>query len=301
MKLPIWATAAHPIARRELNLWRKAGLSLWWLWIIFLLPPLCGAFSLLFSVLSAAFSFSVTSVNAFNDLPPEFWASIFGGTALAALWGMQAFLGWGIGIFAVIGSAGVIAREREAQIWPLLRLTAFDVPDIVSAKITAVLRGLARPVLAVLALRVASVVGSVLFAYLLAALTGSSGNDQQLQWITINAFLFLPVFLLTVLSGTIYTCAISTFVSAIVRTPAVALAMSFLTLLLLWLFVFLPVQFYVYAIADQLLQTAVPYPYNFQLLIPAIFAWFLLPAIMQVGLAALAFGLSFERAGRPEE
>lgn len=299
MRLPLWATSAHPITRREMTLWRKAGLSLWWLWIIFLLPPLCGALSLLFSVFSAAVSFgSTTSLNAF---PPEFWTGMIGGTALAALWGMQAFLGWGIGIFAVIGSAGVIARERESQNWPLLRLTAFDVPDIISAKIAAVLRGLVRPVLAVLILRGLSVVGTVSFAYLLAAINHTGNNDQQLQTITLNAVLFLPCFLLTVVTGTFYTCAISTFVSSIVRTPAVALAMSFLALLLAWLFIFLPVQYTVYNVMDQVIQAVLPYWVNSQILLPAIIAGFVIPAMMQIGLAAIALGLSFERARRLEE
>jgi hypothetical protein len=298
MKLPYWATPSHPIARRELIVWRKGGLSLWWLWIIFLLPPLCGALGLFFSLLSAVFSFN--SASAFNEVPAEFWAGITGGTLLTALWGMQAFLGWGLGLFVVIGSAGVIARERESQNWPLLRLTSFDVPDIVSAKMVAILRGLIRPLMALLILRVLSVVGTVVFVYILAAVTRNN-DGQQLQAITVNAILFLPFFLLTALSGTLYTSALSTLVSSIVRTPAVALAMSFVTLLLLWLFAFLPIQYVAYTIIDRLAQALLPYWVSSQILIPIIIAGFALPAVMQIGVAALALGLSFERAGRLEE
>ena len=294
MKLPGWLSSRHPIVRRDLAQWRTRRKALNWLWLLFAIPPLCGPVLTIVSLLSL-----INFSSSLSDLPPEFWpfAIVFG--IIAGLWGLQWFLGLGITLFAVIGSAVGIAHERETSNWPMIRLTTLSAYEIVNAKIIAILRWLSPPVIAVLGLRVLCPVVTLLgFAYLDSVQTFFLTADDWRNLLFI-AVTLLPIQLVATLTDILYHSAIGFASSTVLRNAGGSLAISFGAVLLLWVFIYLPVERYSYLWLYQSidwLPLRSPSPLTYYL--PLLFALYLAPTTLQIGLAIVAYGATLQRAQR---
>ncbi len=144
LTLPAWARPRHPVVDYELRHWRRSRVwravryTLWGGSLTFLLLP--AACSLLFS-LSATFSSA-----------PEAVLGI-GGTFTLGLVVVSSLANWLNSLTASLLGATLIARERECQSWPFLRLTTLSSADIVGGKFAALLYTLANPLLLVTGLR----------------------------------------------------------------------------------------------------------------------------------------------------
>ncbi|HKZ68868.1 MAG TPA: hypothetical protein VJ020_02250 [Anaerolineales bacterium] len=290
MKPPAWTSANHPVARRELKQWFKHRRSLRWLWLLFILPPLCGPASLVTTLL-AVYNLSAP----IEDIPPEALGFSISGAFVLGLWGLQAFLGWGVGLFAAIGTATTVAHERETLNWPLLRITTLSTAEIVLAKITALLRWLSPPVLFLAGLRILTVVGTLAFIYLWNKDIFNLPKDSWGSLTAITIF-FLPICVATTFTDLVYNASIGLFSSTLLRTSAGSLAVGFGALGLLWMFVFLPAQRFSYLWIDELMRPRSYAPYwDF---LPLILAVYVVPAILQIGLSFIAFGATLERTRR---
>jgi hypothetical protein len=291
MKLPGWASRHHPVVLRDLRQWRIHRRSLGWLWVIFLLPPLASPF-IVFAVFTLLVSSSGGSLSA---IEPEVWGAVISGSILLALWSLQAFMGWGLAVFAVVGAASTVARERETLNWSMLRLTLLDIPNILNAKLSAVLRWLAPATLALLLLRIVCVIGLVGFV-LIWRKTLFSISDDKVADLLIICGTFLPLFAGSTLTDLIYTCAISALASTIFKSSAQTLALAFGLLLLLWLFIFLPVQRGTYmALSDFFsihLRSVFSYSSPYPAYLAAVGAFYIAPILMQLGLSGLAYLLA---------
>lgn len=241
MKLPSWASPSHPVAHRELILWQKAGRRWRWLWIPFLLFPLCCA---------AACGLTLVP-QAIAENSPAAWLFSIVLPLLIALWSLHGFATWGLSLFATVGAATLVARERETRNWSLLCITALGVREIIGAKIAALLYWLRWPILAVLALRLISiatgVAGLVGIFYLIPVLDPYTVIPPEVQvGLTlgiggaglVGAALFVIEFFISVF----YNCVIGLTASSFLRTSASAVGIAFVAHLILTLFVFAPVQ-----------------------------------------------------------
>ncbi len=300
MQLPAWAAAHHPIARRELSRWRNHRKSLNWLWLLFLLPPAATVSLFILTYVGITFSY----FNSYGNYPARLdeqtvkaWFGVLAGSLVFGLWALQIFFGWGLNVFIVVGASSAVAHERETLNWAMLRLTTLRAAEIVGAKVAALLRWLARPIGVVLALRVLCVGTTLAFFYYGWGSSIFSMRAREVLDFSLIAALFLPIFLFSTLTEVIYTCSLSLLSSTILRVTAQTLALSFGLLLLFWLFVFLPAERIAY-----LLFSAHPYlrllPDAYESLLPLIFTFYLAPAVLQIGLASLAFGAAVERARR---
>ena len=207
MKRSAWASPAHPVVRRELLLWRKATRQLW---ISFLFFPLC-----------CSSSFVLTSRDPASDFRP---ALTFG------LWGWGGFLSMWLGVLVTSRAMTLIAHERETRNWELLRLTAFDMREIMAAKVAAVVYWLRWPIALVLVLRLLGVAAGL-------ADVGSSIGAPGL----IAGMLFLIIFCSELIISVLYNCAVGLLASAFSRTIAAANAVVYPLHFGLLLFIFAPV------------------------------------------------------------
>jgi hypothetical protein len=287
---PRWASVNHPITRRELQQWFRHRRALRWLWLLFILPPLCGPASLVVTLL-VVYHLSTP----YEDIPPEVWGFAISGAVVIGLWGLQAFLGWGVGLFAAIGSATTVAHERETLNWPLLRITTLHASEIVLAKIAALLRWLSPSVLLLVGLRTLTVIGTLAFIFFWNKDIFSFPADV---WggLTALTLIFLPICITTTFTDLIYNFAIGLFASTILRTSAGSLAIGLGALGLLWMFVFLPAQRFSYLWIDALLRRDLYSNYTpFWEILTFILAVYVVPAVLQIGASLVAFGATLER------
>ena len=291
MPLPAWASHNHPIVRRDLAQWRQHRRNLGWLWLLFILPPLGSPVILLVSFVALAGSAS----GSFSNIEPEAWNFAITGTLLLVLWSLQAFIGWGLAVFAVVGAASAVSHERETLNWSMLRLTLLDVSHILNAKLIAIFRWLAPATITLLLLRALCIVGLIGFV-LVGNKTTFTLNDRDIATLLIMAGTFLPVFIVSALTDILYCCATALLSSTLLRSSAQTLSLAFALLLLLWLFVFLPIQRVTYIVISDFFnifwrsQTTFVDPYPEYLAMLG--AFFIAPIILQLGLAALAYLLA---------
>ncbi len=301
MRLPAWAAADHPIVRREATLWRRVFKRWGWAGIpLLLLPCACSAMCAL-GTLPTMFD---------PDMP--WWGALafLIWIAVIAIWITGGLWGWILSVIASLGSATLVARERETQNWELLRITVLSVPEIIGAKVTALLRFLLWPIALTLALELAGVGIIVLTAIGLIIAGGiydpgdfTPGLQLVLGVATLGGagpvILYLVAALLISL---IYNCAIGLLTSTFSRTSGSAVALSFVVHFAINLFIFLPLQqaFSIYVqFLGGVLALVTQQPVLFiilGLLIP-----FVLPILIEAVIALVAFYLSVSRAQKINE
>ena len=177
LQLPAWARRTHPIVQYEAGHWarsrgwRAARQLVWGGSLTFILAP--AACAILFALQSQFTS------------PSEAILAL-GGVFAVGLALLTTLAVWFSNLSAGVLGATLIARERESQNWPLLRLTTLTSLDIVGGKFMALVYTLLGPLrlitgLRILALLAASV--TLALAFVASGLTG-----RQL------AALFVPLF-----------------------------------------------------------------------------------------------------------
>lgn len=163
--LPAWARAAHPIVRYERRhwqasrTWRLVNTLLWGGSLVFLLVP--AACSLLFTVTSTFQS------------PAELVLGI-GGLFTFGLFFVTALLSGVNTLCAGILGATLIARERESQTWPFLRLTPLPGREIALGKLMAVFYTLGRPLAIITGLRLLTLLGGLVTLVIAYFVSGSN-------------------------------------------------------------------------------------------------------------------------------
>jgi hypothetical protein len=161
LALPAWARPGHPIVRYERRHWEKS--RGWRLArVLFWGGPL--TFVLLPAACAVVFSLGATFTS-----PAEIILTL-GGTFTVGLGLLATLAFWLNNLSASLLAATLIARERESQTWPFLRLTSLTTLDIVGGKLAAVFYTLARPLQFLTALRLAVLLsGAVTLALAYAA------------------------------------------------------------------------------------------------------------------------------------
>ena len=253
LALPPWMRATHPIVRYEIRHW--AGSRGWrivryLLWggslTFFLLPAAC---ALIFG-LSSQFTGRVEAILT------------FGGVFTAGLALVSVIAGLLNNLSASILGATLIARERESQTWPFLRLTSLTSIEIAGGKLMALLYTLSRPIFLVTALRVLAILSglvTLLLAY------GASGLNlpqvrelfspvadeftlSLLQWRAaellgvVSILVALGAWLLDPFFGVLYNGLVGLTVSTLARSTGAAVVMVFAAHFILALGLYAPVQ-----------------------------------------------------------
>src|SRR5689334_23267582 len=176
LRLPAWVRRSHPVVRYEAGhwarsrAWRAARHLVWGGSLTFILAP--AACSILFSLQSR-----------FNS-PSEAILTL-GGVFTIGLGLLTTLAVWFSNISAGVLGATLIARERESQTWPFLRLTTLTRWDIVGGKFMALFYTLLGPLRLVTALRLLALLAGLVTG-LLALL--ASGHSAQ-EW----AAFFIPL------------------------------------------------------------------------------------------------------------
>ncbi|MEP7355772.1 MAG: hypothetical protein ABI847_00870 [Anaerolineales bacterium] len=177
LALPAWVRPTHPIVRNEVRHWaqsrgwRAVRYLLWGGSLTFLLVP--AGCALLFT-LSSQISSPAEAILA------------LGGVFTIGLAVISTLAHWLNSLSASVLGATLIARERESQTWPFLRLTSLTSADIAGGKLVALLYTLARPLYLVLGLRLLAILSAL--ATLLLAVAASGLTLPALQ------ALFQPMF-----------------------------------------------------------------------------------------------------------
>jgi hypothetical protein len=170
LALPAWARRGHPIVRYErrhwLNSrgWRLVNRLLWGGALTFVLFP--AACALLFNI-TATFQSAV-----------ELTLSL-GGVFTLGLVATSTLALWLNSLTAGVLAATLIARERESQTWPFLRLTSLRSLDLVGGKLAALGYTLARPVQLIIGLRLLAVISGLATAGMALALSSLTWQDVQ--------------------------------------------------------------------------------------------------------------------------
>ncbi|MCC7360439.1 MAG: hypothetical protein IT317_13235 [Anaerolineales bacterium] len=238
LTLPAWARAAHPIVRYERRhwqasrTWRLVNVLLWGGSLVFLLVP--AACSLLFTV---GFTF---------QSPAEVVLGL-GGLFTLGLFIVTAILSGLNALCAGILGATVIARERESQTWPFLRLTPLTGREIALGKLMAVFYTLGRPLAIITGLRLLALLGglvTVIVAYLvsganpyaLAELAAALQRDLAaapghvfpgLMLLGLGLLVGLVTWLAEPLWGVLYNGVLGLAASTLVRSRGAAVAVLF--------------------------------------------------------------------------
>jgi hypothetical protein len=287
MKLPAWARADHPVARRESAVWQKIYKKWGWLLILIVLLP-CGC-SALCSLTALPAAFTV-------DTPTTALLVFLGWTLFVGVWVTSGLWAWVLGVFAGIGGSIMVARERESLNWSLLKITTLSVREILAAKLAALVRLMFWPSVAILGLETTGitlmVVGSLVGVYIAGQVAGS---DLPLTFQIGLAMLLIGIwpiavlyFVISNLSNLVYNSAVGLLTSTFTRTTGNAVALTFVVSLGLALLVFIPIQ-QVIGIVLQLFGGLLTL--NNQSPV-AFFAFssvasFVLPLVIQIGLTAL--------------
>jgi hypothetical protein len=253
LRLPAWARPSHAIVRYERRhwqasrVWRAAGKLVWGGSLVFLLVPA-----------ACALVFTLTST---FQTPAELVLGL-GGLFIAGLFVVTALLTALNGLSASILGATLIARERESQTWPFLRLTTLTTREIVLGKLMALYYTLARPVLIITGLRALALLSGVVtlgLAYLVSGLNQAqltqlvaayasdlAGNPVNLLpgllFSVIGVLIGLAAWLLEPLWTVVYNGIIGLAASTLVRSRGAAVAVVFALHFGLTLGVYAPAQ-----------------------------------------------------------
>ncbi len=166
--LPAWARRAHPVVRYEAGhwararAWRAARYFVWGGSLTFILVP--AACSILF-VLQSQFTSPAEAILA------------LGGIFAIGLAFLSTLAVWFSNISASILGANLIARERESQTWPFLRLTSLTAVDIAGGKFMALFYTLLDPLRLITGLRLLALVAGAATAALAFWASGLSARQ----------------------------------------------------------------------------------------------------------------------------
>jgi hypothetical protein len=237
--LPAWVRPTHPIVRNEVRHWahsRGWRVVRYLLWggslTFFLVPAGC---ALLFGVFSR-----------FTTSPAETILAL-GGVFTIGLAVISALAHWLNSLSASVLGATLIARERESQTWPLLRLTSLTSVDIAGGKLMALLYTLAWPLYLVTGLRLLaflSGLATVLLAFAASGLTlpglralfSPVFEELQLtpdQWLAgliiaiIGLLLALAAWFIEPFFGVLYNGLLGLTVSTLARSSGAAIVLVF--------------------------------------------------------------------------
>jgi len=288
--LPRWASLDHPVVKRELSVWRH--LSPRWeniwnnVWFLFLFLPMFGSVLCGLATLIGAF-YSPQAVVPF----------------LAALWLLQILPSWGIKVFASLGASLCLTREREQANWILMRVTPLSVAPITVEKIAGLIHWLSEPLIIILIMRaIAAIATSVMVVSLTqtpAVSTSSFGIAFRFQpsaWFG-GAMLSILIFTFSfveIASSLLYNCGIGLMASSLARNSTTAIVINFTLQLILWLFIFLPLQ----RITAPLIAEWLAAFYQGQVIdvIAPIMISLMIPIAAEAWLAFTAFRIALRRA-----
>jgi hypothetical protein len=252
---PAWATKQNPVFRYETGRWRRSRFLRFlqpaaWSVVVFLfllfvcLPATCAGL-----VAVAPASVSSTSNTRLSDFLAAGVLFLLASSALSALASGM------LGLVSSALAATLIAREREAQTWPLLRLTTLTPVQIVGGKLAAFLNILQNSMHLVALWRgltvAAAVGGGLIFVLMAPELQGVVSELGKLApldsglllaglaivgLITVVYWLTEPYFTV------IYNGAVGLAVSTFARTRRWAIALVFIAQFTLGLALYWPIQ-----------------------------------------------------------
>jgi hypothetical protein len=163
LALPAWVRPTHPIVRNEIRHWAQ---SRGWRFMRILLVG--GTLTFLVAPAGCAALFAISS----QPLSPVELILVTGGVFTLGLAVISVLVQWLNSLSASILGATLIARERQSQTWPFLRLTSLTSIDIAGGKLAALLYTLAQPIALVLGLRLLALLGGLATALLAIAASG---------------------------------------------------------------------------------------------------------------------------------
>ncbi len=173
LALPAWTQRRHPIVHGETRHWRRSRV-----WRT-AMAVLWGG-SLLFLVFPAFCALLVSLQTGYNN--PVEAILVAGGTFTFGLAVVSAVAGGLTNLLAGLLGATLIAREREAQSWPFLRLTTLTSGEIVGGKLAALLYTLAWPMHFVAGLRALALLAGLVTAGLAAAASAVTLDQLLDMW-----------------------------------------------------------------------------------------------------------------------
>lgn len=251
--LPAWARPGHPIVWYERRHWR---LSRGWRAVRGLLWGGALTFILFPALCAVVFNLTATFAG-----PGELVLSV-GGTFTLGLFFTSTLGLWFNNLSASFLGASLIARERESQTWPLLRLTTLTSVDLLGGKLAALVYTLAGPVQLIMGLRVLALVSglaTLALAWLASGLSAQAVRDllaaffAELPLSVTELFLLelavvggslltLVTWLLEPVAGVIYNAAVGAAVSTFTRSRGTAVVLVVAAHFALGLGLYAPVQ-----------------------------------------------------------
>jgi hypothetical protein len=249
-RLPAWARRQHPVVREELRRWkwfpnRGGRQAAAFFGLILLAPLLCGG-----------------SVGLGAALTQAEWIGVAGATTTLAALALSGLVHWLMGLAATIFGATLIAREREEQRWPYLRVTPLTSTEIVGGKLASLLYMLRWPMHLAAALRLFALGAGALTLALLAVAGGVTAAEISavLGEVWALAPEAPPSLLLTLSVGGVdlaaalvfwlaqpyydglYNAVVGLTASTFARTRGLAIGLAFATHLVLSLVIYAPAQ-----------------------------------------------------------
>jgi len=249
---PAWVRRSHPVVRYEAGHWarsrpwRAARGLVWGGSLTFILvPALC---AILFS-LQSQFTSPAAAILS------------LGGVFAIGLALLSTLAVWFSNISASILGATLIARERESQTWPFLRLTNLSALDIAGGKFMALFYTLLGPLRLITGLRLLAVFAGVLTLALTYLASGLSAHEAAAlfapffdqfglssgQWLGLDLFAALAAgwillgWLAEPLFGLLYYGVIGLTMSTLVRSRGTAIVLVFAAHFVLALGLYAPV------------------------------------------------------------
>jgi hypothetical protein len=236
LQLPAWVRRSHPVVRYETGhwarsrAWRAARNLVWGGSLTFILVP--AACAILFSLQSQFTSRSQAILT-------------LGGIFAVGLALLTTLSVWFSNISASILGATLVARERESQTWPFLRLTTLTGLDIAGGKFMALYYTLLGPLRLISGLRLLALVAGALTAALAFLASGLSPREwaalfvplltpsglTPFQWLLLALFVALAIawaalsWLLEPFFGLVYYGTIGLMVSTLARSRGAAIVL----------------------------------------------------------------------------
>jgi len=249
--LPRWARITHPIVANETRHWRRSRLR-----HVVRGGSWVGALLVILSASGCVTAIAATSSPTFR---PADTLLVGVGTFIFSAVALSMIINWLIGLVAGIYAATLIARERETQAWPFLRITTLSSLDILGGKFAALFHLLSNTLHLIAFLRVLAIGSALVWAGLGLLASRLTLNDiwEGIESAARIMFPAYPAFLgLGLLGGlislvawvlepyyaTFYAGAVGLAVSAMAKTRGGAVALAFITHFGLGLAVYLPAQ-----------------------------------------------------------
>jgi hypothetical protein len=257
---PAWARPTHPVFRRELGRWQRSRA-----WRLLRASPWVAPLVLALGLLLAA---GAGALSADTQALPSATALVAGATFVGVAATLSGLLNWLLGLMASLFGAVLIARERENQNWPFLRVTTLTSFEILGGKLAALLHMLAGPAHTIAAIRLAALLGgagAVVFAAANAGFTLAELVDLA-DSLVAQALLPGPALLVTASVGgldiliwliywliepyfnAVYNSLIGLAASTLASTRGRAIALVFVGHLVLSLAIYAPAQQIAYAL-----------------------------------------------------